>query len=227
MHEIFENIQNLEFDSAFELIKKQPPHMINYIFDKHDNNILQFLVFYMTHAHSKTTTEIFNYILKFPAFEINHQNGDGNTLVHILILGQQQELLNEILKRFRNVKFVPNNNGHTPIHLCCIIKNEDMLRLCIHSIIDSGQDLNLLDIPDSLQKTPLLLAIEQRDEGILECLLKHGADPNDNKINPLHFSIKRRFKKGVLMLIKYGARTNMVDDNKITTKSKFVKTLLK
>ena len=85
----------------------------------------------------------------------------------------------------------------------------------VKTLIESGIDLNPKET-----LTPLFFAIERGDKGIVEILLKNGAEPNTNffkKVSPLSWAIMRlkgEEQLGVVKtLIKYRADVNRVDQS--------------
>ena len=59
--------------------------------------------------------------------------------------------------------------------------------------------------------TPLHIAIQERNEDILELFLKTGISSNTlskNGLSPLHLAVRSEEKKLILLLLKYGANVD-------------------
>lgn len=109
-----------------------------------------------------------------------------------------------------------DNHGtwHTHLHLAAHYGQPKVMRL----LVDAGADV---DAYDSVGKTPLLLAAEQRRTDVVMELIKLGADVNKKKrprfeterfATPLHAAVLRMDMGSVVALLTAGADVNAVVD---------------
>ena len=165
---------------------------------------------------------------------VSIEDEDGNTPLHLACLyGKNIDIIELFLQRSPLCKFKHNKEGHSPLHLAC--NNGDLesahklqvvkaLLKCDPTLADSKavhiacnqQNIDLLEVlvnssningVDSMNKTPLQVASEQRNYSMVCWLMYHGADHNiaikdDNDNLPLHLCIStsRQSLEAVLTL---------------------------
>ncbi len=140
--------------------------------------------------------------------EINIQDADGNTPLHVAILNQHSEII-EILLKQQNIDLrIKNNAGQSPFATALMRKNNNATRLILkrepnaaeqtdnkgrnflHTAVlnsDIETVLSLISvnvnvnsrIQDNLSKTSLHLAVEVGSEMIIRNLILAGANVND------------------------------------------------
>ena len=70
-------------------------------------------------------------------------------------------------------------NGNSPIHLCIINRNFDLLEILAKAAATKPQK-KILSIRNNQYLTPLLLAVHLKESVVCELLLKYGADINEH-----------------------------------------------
>uniref|UniRef100_A0A8C9T0X5 Nuclear factor of kappa light polypeptide gene enhancer in B-cells 2 (p49/p100) n=1 Tax=Scleropages formosus TaxID=113540 RepID=A0A8C9T0X5_SCLFO len=76
----------------------------------------------------------------------------------------------------RQLYSIQDENGDTPLHLAIIHQQPAVVQQLVHMIISISQQ-NILNIRNHLSQTPLHLAVITKQHGVLDFLLKAGADP--------------------------------------------------
>lgn len=188
------------------------PHLLGILRFSNGNDLLQEYTSKMNKVNLNTK-KIFNKFLENPLYNINYQNEKGDTLLHILIKKKQIQLVIDILNMSlvnnKPAMFLKNNKNETLIHLVCTLESQILLRELLDYLHKTNQSVSLLDETDYKNKTPINICIKNKNEKMLEDLLRNGANPkyfvSENYI-PLHYAIQNRFKKAILILIKYGAQ---------------------
>lgn len=139
----------------------------------------------------------------------NIQDVDGDTpLYYALAKGFDSKIIQNIIDKGADVN-VRNNEQETPLHVACISYNTDALQILLNNKSNvNAQDISgstplhwVLAIPELLSKTTARLYIKGYEDdtaihmviemmlpGMVELLLKYGADltiPNNEGITPL------------------------------------------
>lgn len=167
------------------------------------------------------------------------------TPLHIAAHKGNQDILQLLLPYFHHVNIV-TDDGITPLllsarwgHTDCVqmlLRYGAQVAVCddihkmspihysaqkrhLHSLallLDNAEDKNVVDLPDRLQRTALMLAVSQGNNVCAKTLLKCNADPNTvdvDKHSPLFRAVgnlKNR-SNAVQTLIAHGAKVNLVD----------------
>lgn len=223
---------------VLDIILYQPHLLTIKKFGPYDNDLIQEYAYYLKPGMYLKAKYIFKKCIENKMYNVNYQNKDGNTLMHILIMLNETELINYILelsiKYNKPIFLMKNKKQQTILHYICYNKNFGLLSQLIEYLEKTSQDTpNILNEYDNNNRTPICICIKNKNEKMLELLLKNGANPNyfvDEKYIPLHYAIQKRFKKGILLLIKFGAQKytpSYIKKSLIEkTKSKFVINLL-
>ena len=163
---------------------------------------------------------------------LNLQNIDGNTPLHIAIHKKDEEILNLLLKKGANVNLT-NCQGETPLH--SLLAWPAHFPLIANLLLERGADVN---IQNSLGNTPLHQAIfslpsprlnyhEKLDimlpqeektrisyRAIATFLIEKGANlnlQNRDGYAPLHIAIHEKDEEILNLLLKKGADVNLKD----------------
>ena len=107
------------------LIKK--PHLINSVDDKKES-----ILSYSIKNHN---ISVANLILTSPILDLDYQDANGNSYLHLAILYKQEEIVKSLIEKgiFLNKK---NNKGNTALHLSMITKNRNIIKLLLNKDAD-------------------------------------------------------------------------------------------
>lgn len=189
------------------------PHLLGIIKFDNGNDILQE---YASVLETQTinTKKIFTQVIENKLYDINYKNNYGNDLLHILCKKNKTQLVIDVLtlslETNKKIIIYTNKKSQSPLHYICYNENYILLQELIDYIMKTDQSLGILNESDKDKRTPIAISIKTKNEKLLETLLKSGVNPNyfiNEKYIPLHYAIQKRFKKGILLLIKYGAQT--------------------
>jgi ankyrin repeat protein len=133
--------------------------------------------------------------------DLNSQNNEGNTCLHICSMNyskffsNKKEILLILLLLIKNETICPkivNNNGDTYLHILSYFCSFDFDVKLINK--------DIINIKNNKGFTALLLAISIHNSNLVKKLIECGADVNicDNKNNsPLSFSINNMTKRDI------------------------------
>lgn len=145
--------------------------------------------------------------------DINTQDTDGNTALHLAIKGKHISLLIELLKKERINIEIRNNKGLTPL-FCAV---QDDLPEIVKALLSANANMNLRSISQS-NCTPLIYASAHCSEEVVEILLKHSLLNATDIINAtgdsgtaLHLAAYYGREKVIKLLLTYGVDQTIVD----------------
>lgn len=154
------------------------------------------------YTHDKS---VFNFLISHGA-DVNLQDKEGKTSLHFA--AKQSALLsdkegNDIhrddgmiaddLIEHGALVDIQDNEGKTPLHEAVIHGADPRNQSTIQKLLDAGADI---DKPDNQGNTPLHLAAQNEHRGLVEFLLKMGADPDiRNKEGQLYGEINEDLTK--------------------------------
>lgn len=104
------------------------------------------------------------------ASDVNLKDNAGKTPLYLAVESGHKEFVQQLLK-FSQVEIdaANGNEKHTALHIACLKKYGDIAK----SLIDKGADINAMD---GKYRTPLLDAVCNEDESMVELLTAKGAD---------------------------------------------------
>ncbi len=139
---------------------------------------------------------------------INEVNPEGNSLLFLASVSDNNEILGLLLKRGVDVNFV-NRYGQTIMLIATCNKN----LILMERLVQCGASVQATD-----QKgyTLLMHAISMRSPNVIEFLLDHGADVNSNNhlqpnITPLYLAARTKDKTILTTLLVRGAHNYFKD----------------
>ncbi|KAL4630538.1 NF-kappa-B inhibitor epsilon [Arapaima gigas] len=135
------------------------------------------------------------------------QDQDGNTPLHVACEQGQIDCANEMIKeistrQFTKVLKMQNWRGLTCLHLAALHKNYRLMKF----LMKKGADLNVQE--GTSGKTALHLAVELHDEVLVTLLLNKGANVDATMYNgctPLHLAVGRQDAMIAHILCQSGA----------------------
>ncbi|KAJ3788484.1 ankyrin repeat-containing domain protein [Lentinula aff. detonsa] len=79
-------------------------------------------------------------------FDINHQDGVGNTALHIAVQNGSTDVLEHILTHEAcDVDPINRINRATPLHLACQLEDDGMRSYMVESLLEAGADTKIRD----------------------------------------------------------------------------------
>ena len=117
---------NLPIKSLYYLLIKNPS-LVNKI-DNNNNTLLSYSI-------AKHMNEISELILTSPILDLNYQNNEGNSYLHLSVLERNYEISEGLIKKGIYINF-QNNEGNTALHLAYILGDNKMIDLLLKNNID-------------------------------------------------------------------------------------------
>jgi ankyrin repeat protein len=107
-------------------------------------------------AANESKVNLMEYILKMPNVDINTQDNEGNSILHIAVLGDNEKVVRVLIEQSKkrlNLN-IRNNQGETPLILAIKLKSLPI----VSTLLREEADLNL---PDRNGRLPLEIAKQQ------------------------------------------------------------------
>lgn len=142
---------------------------------------------------------------------LEHQDSNGETVMHRMALHGFSDLIDETLIRNPRLAFMKNNNTLYPIHTA-ILNNQE-------ASVSSLLNENSADLADSNGWKPLHFAARQTNSMILEQCLRYPSHLNEPDIQgrtPLMLAAELGNIDAVATLMSHGAKTDLVDKQGFT-----------
>ena len=112
----------------YKILTKNP-----YLVNTEDENNETFL----SYAIKRNNNPIINLILTSPILNLTYQNENGNTYLHLAVIQQNIQLIQNLLDKGIFID-IQNNDGNTALHLAYYINNLEIIKLLINNNIDFG-----------------------------------------------------------------------------------------
>ena len=113
-------------DSLYKILSKNPS-----LINKKDNKNETLL----SYSIKRNNIDNFNLILTSPNLDLNYQNKEGNSYLHIAILFEREEMIKTLIKKGININ-MKNNEGNTPLHIAYNVGNKNIINELIRNNID-------------------------------------------------------------------------------------------
>ncbi len=113
-------------DSLYKILSKNPS-----LINKKDNKNETLL----SYSIKRNNIDNFNLILTSPNLDLNYQNKEGNSYLHIAILFEREEMIKTLIKKGININ-MKNNEGNTPLHIAYKVGNKNIINELIRNNID-------------------------------------------------------------------------------------------
>ena len=128
----------LKVQSLYEILKKNP-YIVNTIDDKKET--------LLSYSIKNGNTEVSSLILASPIIDLDYQDKDGNSYLHLAVMNRQEDIIKLLIKKgiFINKQ---NKNGNSGLHLA-YIKNDNSI---IKILLESGIDKNIVNKENKLAK---------------------------------------------------------------------------
>ncbi|KAI0253194.1 ankyrin [Lactifluus subvellereus] len=116
--------------------------------DHSDNTIYNKLL--LDAARTDNVDQLFD-LFEEGKFDINYQDGIGNTALHYAASQGSVEVLNELLEYDGcDVDYVNRLEGATPLHLAVKIEQPELRALIVDSLLDAGANTHIKDKEDQV-----------------------------------------------------------------------------
>ncbi|KAK6831891.1 hypothetical protein RU639_002809 [Aspergillus parasiticus] len=122
---------------------------------------------------------------------INALTDEGWTPLHIAVSEGKRDIIQLLLHNDAAINTL-TNKGLTPLHIAVNEGKRDIVQL----LLDNGADVNA----EINEMTPIYLAIDNKDELITTCLVRHGAEADI----PLVLAIKQGDEDTVRFILQHG-----------------------
>ena len=126
----------LDVQSLYQILIKNP-YLVNAIDDKKET--------ILSYSLKNNNIEISNLILTSPIIDLDYQDREGNTYLHLAVNSKNEEIIKILIETgiFINKQ---NKNGNTALHLAYNINDNSIIKL----LIDKGIDKNILNKENKL-----------------------------------------------------------------------------
>ncbi|OMJ78777.1 hypothetical protein SteCoe_21351 [Stentor coeruleus] len=137
---------------------------------------------------------------------------DGNSIASLAVYSERKEALDFILERLPEQLFHKNSKLMSLLHIAAENSNFEIIEM----LLARGLDINM----ESLNGTPLELAVMWKKMDVAKFLLERGADPNGSKGKyfppPLVMAASMENVQGVELLLSHGADVSLTSHDKVT-----------
>ena len=116
----------LELQSLYQLLIKNP-YLVNAIDDKKET--------ILSYSLKNNNIEISNLILTSPIIDLDYQDKDGNTYLHLAVITQQEEIIKLLIEKGIYIN-KQNKDGNTALHLAYMINDNSIINILIENGID-------------------------------------------------------------------------------------------
>ena len=89
----------------------------------------------LSYAIERDRNDIFDLILTSPILDLNYQNKEGNSYLHIAIQFEREKMIKSLIEKGINLN-IQNNDGNTPLHIAHFIGNKKIINLLNDNNID-------------------------------------------------------------------------------------------
>ena len=117
----------LEVQSLYQILIKNP-YLVNTIDDKKET--------ILSYSIKNNNIEISNLILTSPIIDLDFQDKNGNTYLHLAVIAQQKEIIKILLEKGIDIN-KQNKEGNTALHLAYWINNKPIINILIENGIDT------------------------------------------------------------------------------------------
>ena len=121
----------LEVKSLYQILIKNP-YLVNTLDDKKET--------ILSYSIKNKNIEVSNLILTSPIIDLDYQDKNGNTYLHLAVINQLKEIIKLLIEKGIYIN-KQNNEGNSALHLAYTINNKPIISI----LIDNGIDKNLLN----------------------------------------------------------------------------------
>ncbi len=122
----------LDKRSLYKILMKNP-YLVNSV-DSKKESILSYSI-------KNHNIQVANLILTSPILDLNYQDKDGNSYLHLAILYKEEEIVKSLIEKGISV-FKQNKEGNTPLHLAYMKNDKRIIRILEETGIDTSAGTN-------------------------------------------------------------------------------------
>ena len=89
----------------------------------------------LSYSIERNKQDIFDLILTSPILDLDYQNKEGNSYLHIAVQFEREEMIKELIEKGISLN-IQNNEGNTPLHLAYYTRNKKIINYLIQNNID-------------------------------------------------------------------------------------------
>ena len=126
----------LNVKTLYQILIKNP-YLVNAIDNKKET--------ILSYSLKNGNIEVSNLILTSPILDLDFQDKDGNTYLHLAVIAQQEDIIKSLIEKgiFINKQ---NKDGNTGLHLAYILNDNSIINL----LLESGIDKNIVNKDNKL-----------------------------------------------------------------------------
>ncbi len=172
---LFQNdfIVNLDYSvqNLYEILIKNP-----FLVNQKDNKGETLL----SYAIERDKNEIFDLLLTSPVLDLNYQNKEGNSYLHLSVQFEREEMVSKLIKKGIFLNF-QNNDGNTALHFAHLIGNKNIINLLNNTNIDFTIKNNLGKIAEQES---------ENNEIKTSIIFDENSKNNDNEFNNVNHCLQ-------------------------------------
>ena len=119
---------DIPVQSLYNLLIQNPTY-INKVDSKNET--------FLSYAIKRNKKDTIDLLLTSPIIDINFQNSKKNSYLHLAVLNQNLELINELINKGIDMN-LQNEDGDTALHLAYKIDNKDIIEILINNNINTS-----------------------------------------------------------------------------------------
>ena len=121
----------LQVQSLYQILIKNP-YLVNAVDNKKET--------ILSYSLKNNNLEISNLILTSPIIDLDYQDKEGNTYLHLAVLSQQEEIIKLLIEKGIYIN-KQNKEGNTALHLAYMINDSSIIKI----LLENGIDINILN----------------------------------------------------------------------------------
>ena len=129
---ILKESSELPVEELYQILIKNP-FLVN-SYDTRGESILSFSI-------KNKNSDISNLILTSPILDIDHQDKEGNSFLHLAVLKSEESVIKLLIEKGIFID-QQNNDGNTPLHLAYEVNNKNVIDI----LKEGGADINIKNL---------------------------------------------------------------------------------
>ena len=121
----------LQVQSLYQLLIKNP-YLVNTVDDKNET--------ILSYSIKNNNISISNLILTSPIIDLEYQDKNGNSYLHLAVMSQQKDIIKLLIEKGIDIN-KQNKEGNTVLHLAYTVNNKQIINI----LIDNGIDKNIVN----------------------------------------------------------------------------------